>query len=263
MELFSLRYTMSKKLLRTILIIIAIIALCVIAYCGWYLWQYWHGHELGDMLKHSWGGGDEDLSAKTVEIPVDFDSLHEVNPEIYAWIYIPGTDISYPVLQHDGDNGYYTRRAEDGNYFTGGCIYSENYNKKDFSDPMTVLYGHNLRSGKMFAQLNDFADVKVFDEHRYIYIYTPEKMLVYEIFAAYPFSHKHLLLNFDFNDSEQFEAFFDDVMYKPGLSSNFMDNVELDGTKDKILTLSTCLRGDNQQRYLVQGRLISEIPAKK
>ena len=128
---------------------------------------------------------------------------------------------------------------------------------------MTVLYGHNLRSGKMFAQLNDFADVKVFDEHRYIYIYTPEKMLVYEIFAAYPFSHKHLLLNFDFNDSEQFEAFFDDVMYKPGLSSNFMDNVELDGTKDKILTLSTCLRGDNQQRYLVQGRLISEIPAKK
>ena len=115
----------------------------------------------------------------------------------------------------------------------------------------------------MFAQLNDFADVKVFDEHRYIYIYTPEKMLVYEIFAAYPFSHKHLLLNFDFNDSEQFEAFFDNVMYKPGLGSNFMDNVELDGTKDKILTLSTCLRGDNQQRYLVQGRLISEIPAKK
>ena len=63
---------MSKKLLRTILIIIAIIALCVIAYCGWYLWQYWHGHELGDTLKHSWGGGDEDMSAKTVEIPVIF-----------------------------------------------------------------------------------------------------------------------------------------------------------------------------------------------
>ena len=100
MELFSLRYNMSKKLLRTILIIVAIIALCVIAYCGWYIWQYWHGHELGDSLKDNWGGGSENITAKSVEIPVDFDSLHEVNPEIYAWIYIPGTDISYPVLQH-------------------------------------------------------------------------------------------------------------------------------------------------------------------
>ena len=68
MELFSLRYNMSKKLLRTILIIVAIIALCVIAYCGWYIWQYWHGHELGDSLKDNWGGGSEDITAKSVEI---------------------------------------------------------------------------------------------------------------------------------------------------------------------------------------------------
>ena len=255
---------MSRKLSRTILIFVGIIAIGVIAYCSWYIYQYWHGHEIGDLLRQRWSGMDtvQDLNAESVEIPVDFDSLNEINDEIYAWVYVPGTDISYPVSQHDGDNGYYSHRAEDGSYFSGGSIYSENYNSKDFTDRMTVLYGHNLLSGRMFAQLNDFADINVFDSHRYIYIYMPDKMLVYEIIAATPHSHEHLLLNHDFNNRMEFNAFFDDVMYKRSLNANYLENVKLDFEKDRILTLSTCYRFDNQQRCLLMGRLISEIPAK-
>ncbi len=257
-----MRQYMKKGIVRVILIIVALIALCVIAWCGWYLYQYWHGGELNDSLKeHIDTQAVGEIDAETVEIPVDFASLKQINPEIYAWIYVPGTVISYPVLQHDGDNGYYTHRAEDGSYYTGGCIYSENYNSLDFTDSMTVLYGHNMRAGDMFAQLNDFADVNVFDSCRYIYIYTPEKMLVYEIFASYVHSHEHLLVNHDFSDGEQFDAFFDEVLYKQSLSANYLDDIELDSGTDKVLTLSTCYRNDNQQRYLVQGRLIAEIPA--
>lgn len=251
-----------NKVLRIILIVVAVIALCVIAYCGWYLFQYWQGHRLNEQLQQNWKASEveADTEVETVKIPVDFEALWEVNPEIYAWIYIPGTDISYPVLQHAGDNNYYIRRSEEGSYFTGGCIYTENYNNKDFTDRMTVLYGHNLRSGKMFAQLNDFADARFFDQHRFFYIYLPDRELVYEIFAAYPHAHEHLLLNHDFDVKEDYDAFFADVLSDRSLKANFVEGVVPNFDTDRVVTLSTCLRGNDQQRFLVQGILVNEIP---
>lgn len=254
---------MSKKRTRMILIIIAVIALAVIVWCGAYLWQYWQGGQLDALLQKNVeeSGLAGDIHAQTVEIPIDFEALREVNEDIYAWLYVPGMDISYPVLQHPTDNSYYIRRSSDGSSYSGGCIYSENHNKKDFSDRMTVLYGHNLRSGKMFAPLNDFSDVKVFDSHRYIYVYLPDRELVYEIIAACPYSYEHILTNRDFNNRADYEEFFSGVMYKTDLNANYLEDVELSYESDRVLTLSTCLRGNNQQRYIVMGRLIAEIPA--
>ncbi len=256
---------MSKKRTRTILIIIALIALAVIAYCSVYLWQYWQGGKLDALLQKNVEINEleGDISAETVEIPVDFEALKAVNEDIYAWLYVPGTDINYPVVQHPTENSYYLRRSSDGSSYSGGCIFSENYNSKDFSDRMTVLYGHNLRSGKMFAPLNNFADVRVFDSHRYIYVYLPDRELVYEVIAACPYSYAHILLNRDFDLRADYDEFFSEVMYKTDLNANYLEDVELDYDSDKVLTLQTCLRGNNQQRYIVMGRLIAEIPAAK
>lgn len=254
----------NKKAEKAILIIVAIIALAVIAYCGWYIYQYWHGHKIVEEMNQNWLASEveADTEVKSVKIPVDFESLWETNPEIYAWIYIPGTEISYPILQHDGDNDFYLHRNEKGDYFTGGCIYSENYNKKDFSDRVTVLYGHNLRSGKMFAGLNDFADAQIFDTRRYMYVYLPDKELVYEVFAAGPHSREHILLNHDFNNRKDYDEFFAAVLGDKSLSANFREGVVLSYATDKVLVLSTCFRMNNQQRYLVQGVLVREIPGK-
>lgn len=113
----------------------------------------------------------------------------------------------------------------------------------------------------MFAQLNGFSDAEVFESHRYIYVYLPDRMLVYEIFAAYPHSNEHLLLCYDFADAEDFTAYFDDVLARKSLQANFRtDAWPVPG--DRVLTLSTCFRGDNHQRYLVQGKLVAEAYAK-
>lgn len=196
------------------------------------------------------------------EYQVDFDELQAMNPDIYAWIKIPDTDISYAVLQRDGDDDqeYYSKHSENGAYYSGGSIFSQSYNRKDFSDPMTVLYGHNLRNGRMFAQLNDFSDAEVFESHRYIYVYLPDRMLVYEIFAAYPHSSEHLLLCHDFADAEDFAAYFDDVRAQKSLQANVREDA-WPQPGDRVLTLSTCYRGDNHQRYLVQGKLVAEAYA--
>lgn len=250
-----------KKRLKIILIVIALIAICVIGWCVWFLVQYYDGKAFGETLSGYIDKVEIERGTKTVDIPVDFDALHEVNPDIYAWIEIPGTEISYPILQREGDNSFYIRRNESGAYYSGGCIFSEDYNKRDFSDRMTVIYGHNLSSGKAFAYLNDFADSSVFNTHRYIYIYLPDKLLVYEIFAAYPYGSDHLLLNHNFDDREDFGDFFDAAFSSLSPSANFVENGKPDFDSDKVLTLSTCYRQDRHQRFLVQGKLIEDIPA--
>ena len=83
----------------------------------------------------------------------------------------------------------------------------------------------------------------------------------YEIFAAYPHSNEHLLLCHDFADADDFTAYFDAVQAQKSLQSNFRTDAWPE-PGDRVLTLSTCFRGDNHQRYLVQGKLVAEAYAK-
>lgn len=251
--------------LRLLLIIIGVAALAAIAWCGWYLVQYYRGAQQGQEVQEIGIGElpviDLEDAPEVVQLPVDFAALQAMNPDIYAWVVVPGTAVNYPVLHRAGDDAFYTNHSSDGAYYTGGSIYSEDYNGEQFRDPMTVLYGHNLRNGTMFAQLNDLADVQVFAEHTQIHVYLPDKMLVYEIFSAAPHSNEHLLANHDFSVEEDFNTFFADLKETRAISAQFrLDAFPVFG-KDRVLALSTCYRGDNHQRFLVMGRLIAEIPA--
>lgn len=77
-----------------------------------------------------------------VEIPIDFAELQKVNPEIYAWIRIPGTEVDYPIVQRPEDDAYYLDHTIEGEEGLPGSIYTESLNKKDFTDKNTVIYGH-------------------------------------------------------------------------------------------------------------------------
>lgn len=203
----------------------------------------------------------EELRQMGVPIPekeVDFDTLkEEVNKDIYAWLYIPDSTIDFPVLRHPTDNSYYLLHNLDGSKGRPGCIYTENYNTMDFTDPNTVMYGHNMRVGTMFAGLHKYEDEEFFAEHPYIYVYTPEKLFVYEVFAAYEYSDLHLLLNFDFTNEQVFQKFLDDIYEMRSMNCNTKENLEVTA-KNRILTLSTCVTGKDDKRYLVQGVLLNE-----
>lgn len=183
----------------------------------------------------------------------DFASLQaEVNPDIYAWVYIPDSTIDYPILQHPEDNSYYLNYNIDGSKGRPGCIYTENYNTKDFTDHNTVVYGHNMRNGTMFAGLHSYEDSEFFQSHPYIYIYTPEEVFVYRVFGAYEFSNIHLLAGYDTTTEEGFGAYLKDVKEVRSMNCNF-DRVEEVTEQDRILTLSTCAKNKPDSRYLVQG----------
>ena len=108
----------------------------------------------------------ENMGIPVPEKEVDFADLQaNTNEDIYAWICIPDTAIDYPILQHPTDNTYYLNYNLDGSRGYPGCIYTEDYNARDFSDPVTVLYGHNMKNGTMFAGLHKYGDSEYMDSH--------------------------------------------------------------------------------------------------
>ncbi len=191
------------------------------------------------------------------EIPIKFEELWEINPDVYAWITIPGTDIDYPILQHPSDDAYYLNHNIDGSYGRPACIYTESLNSKDFTDNNTVIYGHNMKNGTMFAQLHKFEDKDFFDEHREVTVYLPDKVLHYKIFAAHTYDDRHLLYSFDFSDKAVYRDYLESVFSIRDMSANI--DTEMTVTEnDKIITLATCVYKQPSLRFYVQAVLVED-----
>lgn len=197
------------------------------------------------------------------DLVIDFVALQEINPDIYAWLEIPGTDISYPVVQHPDDDTYYLRRNSDREYSAGGAIFSEaTYNSTDLNDPVTILYGHHMNAGNlMFGHLqNYFSDPEFLDSDPIIRLYTPEGTLEYAVFAAVPFNNQHILYYNNMQDPVLYDAFFSSLLTMRELGSYINeDYLPSDPETDRVLILSTCLEGNNTRRFLVMASLMSDF----
>ena len=186
--------------------------------------------------------------------PIDFNALQAVNPDIYAWLRIEGTDIDYPLVQSASDDSFYLDHDSDGVYNVNGALFSENeFNGTDMKDPVTIIYGHHMRDGAMFGTLQqDYSDESFFAEHRELLVYTPTETLRYTVFAAVPYSAEHILYYHDFGDENEYNAFFDEIFSIRALSA-VLEESDRPEFGDRVLILSTCLIGDNTRRYLVMA----------
>ena len=198
----------------------------------------------------------EEPEAEPVDIPIDFAGLQEMNPEIYAWIRIPGTEVDYPIVQRPEDDAYYLDHTIEGAEGLPGSIYTESLNKKDFTDKNTVIYGHNMKDNTMFGSLKDYKDSAYMDEHSEVYIYTPEHIFTYKIFGAVTYDSRHIMVAFDFAQDEQYQAYLDSLSQVRNMASYINTDIPVT-TADRIITMSTC-NGNNDQRFLVEAVLIDE-----
>lgn len=190
--------------------------------------------------------------------PIDFAKLKAINPDLYAWVRIEEADIDYPVAQHPTDDIYYLNHDLYGDVAVAGCVFSQYYNKKDFSDPMTVLYGHNMADGiSMFASLHWYEDVDFFNKNRYCYVYTVDKIRVYDIFSTRPYPDLNLMTSINLKDKQVFADYIKEILETRNMESNLREGVEVT-TSDRLLTLSTCINGQPQNRFLVTGKLVWE-----
>ena len=191
---------------------------------------------------------DPDFFKKKLAERPNFDKLWNLNPDVIGYLQIPDSNIDYPVLQSLERRDYYLKRNIDGSTGFPGCIFAENINSGDFSDAVTILYGHNMQNGTMFGQLKKYFEEDFREEHKYIFVYQPDCVSLYEVVVVSPYSEEHLLVD-DFiknGNSFMFSGVKRDdqvrvINHLKEFNSKLAYFAEGEITEeDKLLVLSTC-----------------------
>ena len=183
-------------------------------------------------------------------IDVDFAALNEMNANVVGWLYCEGTPINYPVVQ-SSDNEYYLKHLYDNQKNSSGAIFMDAMNAPDLSDANTIIYGHNMKNGTMFASLSKYHSQKYYESHPVMYYLTRNGKYKIDIFASYETP----------GGSDAFTIFFDsEQTYSNYLQQRWnMSQIDTSwlpmSTDDNIVTLSTCSYNYNDARYVVQGKV--------
>ena len=135
------------------------------------------------------GDNSDTVEPDPESITVDFDKLIADYPDVVGYIYCANTKIKY-VIQHGKGNDYYLVHDSQGNTNNNGSIFIEELNSGSFSDGNTIIYGHNMKTGMMFAGLRNYhTDKNYYAAHPYMYIYTPSQNYKLELFAGFVCEH--------------------------------------------------------------------------
>jgi len=172
-----------------------------------------------------------------------------------AWLEIPGTNVFHPVMQHAQDDAYYLDHDAQGNSDNYGALYTESvYNTFGFDDPVTVIYGHRMNNGSMFGTLQKYYSGN-FEKYRSVYLHMPDgERREYTVFAAVIQSNLHILHYNNFYSPRVFTRYFNDV-YSTRKLGIVLDEQMRPQPGDKVIILSTCIKGDSNLRYLVMAKL--------
>ena len=184
-------------------------------------------------------------------LKVDFDELRAINPDVVGWIYVEALpEISYPVCKGE-DNDYYLHHTFRREYLYAGSIFEDYHNAPDFSDPNTIVYGHNMKNGSMFNHLKKLKDQAFYDRAPYFWILTPDGNYRYHIYSVMTVSV----------DSEAYLLFgeggenFLEWEKRLQKGSEVRNDLKL-AADDKTVILSTCT-SDDSYRDIIIGKCVS------
>jgi len=189
--------------------------------------------------------------------PVDFEKLQAVNPDIIGWIHMSSPFISQPILRSPNNDSFYLSHNASKKYDRAGSLFIEHkYNGADFEDMCTIIYGHRMSNGAMFGNLQaSLKKVDLKSNSQYIVIYLPDKVKIYQICATIVRDKRHLMYYNDFDNESSYASFIDEVYHSKGKNVDLVESAK-PKYGDKLLILSTCLRGDRTQRFLVIAKEI-------
>lgn len=173
-------------------------------------------------------------------------SLNEAYPDAIAWLYIPNTNISYPVTQ-GRDNEYYLSHTYDGSSLKAGTIFLDCRCENRFMNPVNILYGHSMKNGTMFAGVLNFADSSYFESHRYGWLSTPETVYRIDFFSCAKTDSNDELYNGNTPITEWIPHICEKSVVQR--ETEYADN-------DRFISLSTCSYEFKNARTVLTGRLV-------
>lgn len=188
-------------------------------------------------------------SPKGFDGNIDFAALSQINPDIKAWIYLKDTVIDYPIVQ-GSDNSTYLSKKFNGEWGGCGTLFADCATNNAFEQFVTIVYGHHMKDGTMFAPLSKYRDREFFDAHKRMELITPATKYHMDV------------VSFSYVQS-------DGPFYQPNVDTedaklNYINMIENSytyrsdvpiSTSDKLVVLSTCVAAEGPDRYLVIGKL--------
>lgn len=178
------------------------------------------------------------------------------NEDMAAWLVVPDTPIDYPVMWTPRDENYYLRRGFDGKSNQNGCLILDT---DSCLSPLTtnlIIHGHNMKSGAMFGELDNYKEESFFQDHREMQLHTEEGIRTYEVVAVFLSEvYKKTDQVFKFyqffqaDTQEEFDDFYKNIkalsLYDTGVTAEYGDH---------FLTLSTCAYHAERGRFVVVAR---------
>lgn len=203
--------------------------------------------------KRSLNSGQQQFTAGQADasqeerVALDLEALQAINSDVVGWIEIPGTELSYPLLQ-TYNNRYYLNHTWSKEYSPAGSVYLECTSRSDFSGFHTIVYGHRMSDDTMFGSLKYYNTQNYWEQHPSVYVTLPDGVYRYDIFAAFQASATGIVYRLDV-DSRKTE------FIRTALNSSAINTGIVPETSDQILTLSTCTQFGHANRWVVQGLL--------
>ena len=186
---------------------------------------------------------------KIVLPKVNFVALKAINEDVVGWIYQEGTTVNYPVVQGE-DNHEYLYWLINGDYNGAGTPFMDFRNEPDFSDRNTVIYGHNMNNGTMFADFHKYVDQEYYDEHPTMLLMTPDEDYTVEFFAGYISTLDTDAWQMQFSSDKEYTDWLETAKEKSAFKSNVVPTVD-----ERVITLSTCSNSYAKTRFVLLGVL--------
>ena len=200
-----------------------------------------------------------DGEAEPREVLEEYQNLLLKNRKLIGWVKIDDTYIDYPVMQTT-DNEYYLDHNMNQEYDKNGTIFMD----KDCNvlEPSTnyILYGHHMRNGRMFGQLDQYKDKSFYEKHPIIEFDTIYEKGTYEImyvFRSKVYKETEIVFKYyqfiDANGEQEFDSAMEEMaalsLYDTGVTAQY---------GDQLLTLSTCDYQETDGRFVVVARKIAD-----
>lgn len=181
----------------------------------------------------------------------DFLPLFRINPDTVGWLKIGDTRIDYPIVK-GVDNEFYLDHGFDKAPNVAGAVFMDTRNIGDGTDRHTLIYGHRMKDGSMFRDLEKYQDEAFYSAHREFELQTLHGTRRYRVFSTYVTDTDFLFIKTRFEDNA-FSSFLKEIQEKSLFPA---DETGLPDENSNILTLATCSRAFADARFVVHAILM-------
>lgn len=197
---------------------------------------------------------EEDVELEVLE---EYQTLYQKNKSLIGWLKIDGTDIDYPVMQTT-NNEYYLDHNFDQEYDRNGSLFLDKDCSVVHRNTNLIIYGHHMRSGRMFGKLNKYSSEDYCKEHSTIQFDTIYEKGTYEVmyvFRSKIYNEDEIVFKYyqflDAASEKEFDSNMKEMaalsLYDTGVTASY---------GDELLTLSTCDNSEQDGRFVVVAKRI-------